>query len=74
MAAADESNLRRQSQTEGMVFWLLSLLADFGSCAENKVNYDVVINGKYVPHDDVDSYAKEFIEVLVIPASPREKC
>ena len=38
-----------------------------------KVNCDAVINGTYVPPDDVDYYAKEFIEALAMPDSLRAK-
>ena len=73
VTAATESNLRHQSQTEGTAFRLPYLLADFGFCAENKVNCDAVINGTYVPPDDVDCYAKEFIAALAIIDSLRSK-
>ena len=50
-----------------------SLLADFGFCAENKVNCDAVTNSTHVPPDDVDCYAKEFIAALAMSDSLRVK-
>ena len=50
-----------------------SLLADFGHCAENKVNYDAIVDGTYIPPHDVDLFVKKFIAALVMLDSIRVK-
>ena len=50
-----------------------SLLAHFGYCTKNKANCDVVINGTYIPLDNVEPFAKFFIETLTMSDSIRDE-
>ena len=43
-----------------------SMLVDSGYCAENKVNCDAVIDGTYIPPDNMNPFAKEFIAALAM--------
>ena len=65
--AAAESNLRRQSQTEGTAFHKPALFDACGPCAENKANGLGVLDGMFVPHEDADPYAVSLLETLVQP-------
>ena len=42
------------------------LLADLGSCVENKENFYAVMDGTYIPSNsnDVDPFVKKFIAAL----------
>ena len=57
VAAAAESNLRRQSQTMGTLFCLPPLEDAFGACANNETNYHAVIAGTFIPPEGSDLFA-----------------
>ena len=69
VAAAAESNLRRQSQTVGTAFRQPALFDAFGRCADNKENCLGVLDGSFVPHQDADPFAVSLLEALVQPQS-----
>ena len=69
VAAAAESNLLRQTQSEDTAFRKFPLLEEFGYCAQEIDNINAVINGTYTPPAGTDQYTSEFLEALAMPDS-----
>ena len=70
--ATAESNLRRQSQTVGTAFREPALFNTFGPCTDNEANYLGVLDGTFIPHEDVDLYTVLLLEMVVQPQSLKE--
>ena len=73
VAAAAESNLRRQSQTAVTAFCLPPLEEAFGSCANNEANCHGVIAGTFNPPEGSDPFAVSLLQALEQPSSLSEK-
>ena len=73
IAAAAESKLRRQTQTEGTTFCLPPLEDAFCSCADNVANYHAVIVGTFVPRAGSDPFAVSLLQALEQPSSLYDK-
>ena len=73
IAAAAESNLRRQTQTVGTAFCLPPLEEAFGSCANNEANCHAVIAGTFIPPDGSDPFAVSLLQALEQPSSLSNK-
>jgi len=59
----------RFTQTYGTPFTISPLIEDFGFLAETP-QADAVLQGTYVPAENVDPYAKKFIQQLKQPCPP----
>ena len=66
--ACAEEGKRRFSQTANTPFLQGSLLQDLGFLA-TQATVDQILEGKYIPEDDVDIHTREFISQLFRPAS-----
>ena len=64
VAAAAESNRRRQTQTVGTAFCLPPLEDSFGSCANNEANCHAVIAGTFIPPEGSDPFAVSLLQVF----------
>ena len=73
VAAAAESNLRRQSQTVGTAFCLPPLEDAFGTCANNEANCHSVIAGTFIPPEGLDPFAVSLLQALEQPSSLSNK-
>ena len=73
VAGAAKSNLRRQSQTVGSVFWQPALFDVFCPFADNKKNCLVVLNDSFIPHKGVDPFGVALLEVMVQPELFKER-
>ena len=73
VAAAAESNLRRQSQTMGTAFCLPPLEDAFGTCANNEANCHAVIEGIFIPPEGLDPFTVSLLQALEQPSSLSEK-
>ena len=62
VAAADESNLRRQTQTVETALCLSPLEDAFGSCANNEANCYAVISGTFIPPEGLDPFAVSLLQ------------
>ena len=69
VAAAAESNLRRQSETAGTASCLPPLEGAFGSCANNEANCHAVIAGTFIPPEGADPFAVSLLQALEQPSS-----
>ena len=49
------------------------LLQEFGYCADNRTNVEAVLNGTYSCPPTTDKYAKEFIKMLKMPESIKNR-
>ena len=73
VAAAAESNLRRQTQTEGTAFCLPPLEDTFGSCANNEANCHAVIAGTFDHPEGSDPFVVSLLQALEQPSSLYDK-
>ena len=73
VAAAAESNLRRQAHTVGTAFCLPPLEDAFGTCANNEANCHAVIAGTFIPPEGSDPFAVYILQALEQPSSLSEK-
>ena len=73
VAAAAESNLRRQTQTSGTTFCLPLLVAAFGACANNEANCNDVIAGTFISPEGSDPFTVPLLQALEQPTSLSDK-
>ena len=73
VAAAAESNLRRQSQTIRTAFRQPSLFDAFGPCTDNQENCLGALDGLLIPHKDADPHAISLLKSIVQPQSLRDR-
>ena len=66
-----KSNLNRQQQSNNTPFITSPLVDIFGYLANDKLAMEV-INGTFVPPDDMPGFVLEFLEVLKMPDAIRE--
>ena len=64
VAAAAESNLRRQTQTIGTAFCLSPLEDAFGPYTNNEVNYNNFIAGSFIPPDSSNPFPVSLLQAL----------
>ena len=69
IAAAAEFNIRHQPQTVGMAFQLPPLVKVFGTCANNKDNCNVIMDGDFIPDKDADLTAIYLLGALGMTVS-----
>ena len=62
VAAAAESNLRRQFQTVVTAFCLPPLEDAFGTCANNEANCHAVLAGTFIPPEGSDPFAVSLLQ------------
>ena len=61
VAAAAESNLRRQMQTAGTTFCLPPLEDTFCPCTNNKFNCNDIIAGSFIQPNGADPFAESLL-------------